>query len=271
MKICRSFSYRRILLHPSVHESDSNQIYTVFGVEMFLKSENLFKTHKFQYRVSGAAGISNQKPKKVFESTFKTIDRKYIVDLSNKCIATSMINSLELGSLFLTLKLEIMYHAGPIFCESKYCTTNANVKVMDQYLNLLNDSTFSDFTFTVKGRKFKVHKNILASESETMRAMFTTNLRECIQAECVIDHIEPHIFQLMLQFIYAGKIPTDLDNISMDLYRAAHYYRIEKLMDMCKENIHFRLSVPNAQEVYELATLYDMKDVKVDAWKIVKW
>lgn len=257
------------MLHPSVHESDSNQIYTVFGVEIFFKSENLYNTHNFQYRVSGTTGTSE--PKKVFESSYKTIDRKYIVDLSNKCLAISITNLLKLRSLFLTVNLEIRHWVGPIFSGTKYCAKNAKVEVADQYLNLLNDSTFSDFTFTVKGMKFKVHKNILASESETMRAMFTTNLREFVQAECVVDHIEPHIFKLMLEFIYAGKIPDDLDNISMDLYRAAHYYRIVKLMDMCTENIHFRLSVSNAQEIYELATLYDMEDVKVDAWKIVKW
>lgn len=260
---------RKILLHPSVHEIATNQICTVFGVEIFLRSEDLFKSNNFQYRVSGTTGLS--KPQKVFESSFKTIDRKYIVDLSNKCPATITINAQEFGSLFITLNLEIMYRAGPIFCQTKYGTTNAKLEIMDQYLNILNDSTFSDFTFNVKGTKLKVHKNILASVSETMRTMFTTNFKESVQSECIVDHLEPDIFQLMLQFIYAGQIPVDLDNISIDLYRAAHYYRIVRLMDICKENIHFQLSVSNAEEIYELATLYDMEDVKVDAWKIVKW
>ena len=62
-----------------------------------------------------------------------------------------------------------------------------------------------------------------------------------------------------------------LVNIAMDLYKAAHYYRIEKLMEICEKSIHFSLSISNAQQIYELSTLYDMEEVKLDAWHIVKW
>lgn len=230
----------------------------------------MWKSKKYKYRLSGFIGIPATN--KIFESNCKAIDEKRIVDYSASCYRTALINSLsKTGSLYLTFKLEVIHFEDPIFRQKTLCTTHAKLERMDQYLNLLNDSTFSDFTFFVKGTNFKVHKAVLASQSETMRAMFTINLKEFVQGECIVDHIEPDIFQHMLRFIYSGNIAVnEFENISIDLYKAAHYYRIETLMEMCKENIHFRLNVCNALEIYELTTFYDMEDVKADAWRVVK-
>lgn len=136
--------------------------------------------------------------------------------------------------------------SAPIFCQKKHGTINSKLQLMDQYSRLLKNTTFFDFTFIVKGKPFKVHKNILASESETMQVMFTAQLKESVQGACIGDDIEPDIFQHMLQFIYAGIAPANLDDLSTDLYKAAHYYRIVKLMEICEQR-------------------------RMDAWKIVKW
>lgn len=237
-----------------------------FDCRINLRSEHLYKSKVSQYKVSGTTKSGN-----IFATAFKTIDRKDFVEPCGVDSYNSQKLSTQTEPVIFIFKLEIkVFEEGPLFRLKKYCATNANLELMDQYLNLLNDSTFSDFTFVVKEKAFKVHKNILASQSETMRAMFTTNFIEFVLGECIVDDIEPEIFQLMLHFMYAGKICANLDDVAMDLYRAAHYYRIVKLMEICKENIHFRLNASNAQEIYELSTLYDMEDVKLEAWNIVK-
>lgn len=230
---------------------------------LIMRSEDLCKSKKYQYRVSSWSG-SNEKAL----SSFEIIDRLKIV----KDVAIQNVPELlsKNGSLILTLQVEIGYWTDPVSQHERLFKTKLNQKLVNQYFNLLNDATFSDFTFVVKGRSFRVHKSILASESEIMRAMFTTHFKESVHGECQVDDIEPDIFQYMLQFVYAGLIPENLDYVSMDLYKAAHYYRIEKLMDRCKENIRFILAVSNAIEIYELSALYDIEDIKVDAWKIVK-
>lgn len=243
------------------------QLFIEFGLEIVLRSDAML--NKFQYRISGTSGSS--KSIKLFDRDFKHIDRQRIFDRSNTCPRNRLINSLEFGSLFLTFKLEIKHPAYPIFGQKKNCRITKRLEVIDQNVRLLNGATFSDFAFIVKGIKIKVHKCILAGESETMRTMFSTNLKESVRAECIVDHIEPDIFHHMLRFIYAKIIPVDLDNVSKDLYKAAHYYRIKKLMEICENSIYFSLSVSNAQEIYELSTLYDMEEVKLDAWQIVKW
>lgn len=230
----------------------------------------MWKSKKYQYRLTVSSGISTAN--KLYTGAYKAIEIKDIVYQGNCCPRSTLMNSLaETGSLSLIFKVEIRYLGDPICRQKRYCTTNAKLERMDQYVNLLNDSTFCDFTFIVKGKSFNVHKSILASASETMRAMFTTNLNEFVQGECRIDHIEPTVFQHMLQFIYAGIISAEIDNIAVDLYKAAHYYRIEKLTEICGENIRFNLNASNALDIYELSTLYDMEDVKTDAWKIIKW
>ncbi|KAG4077881.1 hypothetical protein HA402_013815 [Bradysia odoriphaga] len=113
----------------------------------------------------------------------------------------------------------------------------------------------------------KIFWLVLAKQCEQCLLMNAKKpLREC----AIVDDIEPNIFQNMLQFIYAGVIPANLEDISVDLYKAADYYWIVKLIEICKEDIHFRLRVGKAIERFELATIYNIDDMRMDAWKIIK-
>lgn len=259
-------SFRKVRMHP--YYDPMNTSLTLFELNINLKSENLWKSKKNEYRFSGTLGESGESFK-IFEGNFTIIDTAEIRDSSCYTDRSTLIHS-GTESLILFFTLEIKQIMIPITRHRRNCATNGKLKLVDQYLNLLNDSTFSDFTFTVKGTNFKVHKNILAIESEPMRAMFTSNLREAASAECNVDHIEPDIFKHMLHFIYAGIISPNLDDISIELYKAADYYRIVKLMEICKENICFNVSATNALKIYELATFYDMEDLKADAWSVIR-
>lgn len=108
--------------------------------------------------------------------------------------------------------------------------------VRKQFRNILNDPTFSDFTFIVQNKEFKVHKAILAASSEVMRKIFTTDLRESNEGQCKIADIEPEIFENLLRFVYTGELPENLDGISLELFKAAHYYGISDLVEICKQS-----------------------------------
>lgn len=230
-----------------------------------LDSEEMIKSKKYEYRLTVTAGLTQ-----ILSSAFCYVNLKKIEE-TLACLTINLKPGLsETGSLSISAHLEIKHHSDPVFRQKRHSTPNLERKLLDLYSNLLNDSSFSDFTFIVKGKNFKVHKNILASVSETMRAMFTSDLKESVLGECIVDDIEPHIFQHMLKFIYAATIPVDLDNVAVDLYKAAHYYRIVELMEICKDSIHFLLSDCNAPEIFKFSTLYDIKDIQTDAWKIIK-
>lgn len=116
------------------------------------------------------------------------------------------------------------------------------------FKNMLENPLLSDFKFIVKGKEFKVHKNIMAAASPMLLKMFTIDMTENKKGESEIDHIEPEIFEAMLKFIYGTEMPEDVDH--RQLYAAAHYYQIESLKAICEQEVHTSLNVDNAIEIF---------------------
>lgn len=141
-------------------------------------------------------------------------------------------------------------------------------RIIQNNINMLNDQIYSDFTFIVDQKQFKVHKNILAVTSPVFFNLFNSNMQESLKNECHVGNINSSIFGHMLNFIYGAVLPPDIKDISINLYAAAHYYEIKDLMDICKTEIRSNLSIANALEVYICATLYDMEDLQKDAMKM---
>lgn len=142
--------------------------------------------------------------------------------------------------------------------------------ISNKYGNVLNDPTFSDFKFIVRDKEFNTHKAILASSSNVMRKMFTSDLLESKQGQCTVHDIEPEIFDHMLRFIYTGQLPQSFDGIAVDLLKASHFYGIDDLVQICKEHIHFKVNADNAVEIYAFASVYELNELKLDVWNIVK-
>ena len=86
---------------------------------------------------------------------------------------------------------------------------------------LMSDTTLSDFTIIVKSKEFKVHKAVLSVRSPVFKIMFLSNMKEALDNKAEITDTEPSTFEKLLDFIYRGKIPEDLDNYAMDLFVAA--------------------------------------------------
>lgn len=145
-------------------------------------------------------------------------------------------------------------------------------KIISNNKRILTESKYSDFTFVVQGTEFKVHKGILSAASPVFDKLFSTKLIETYTNDCHVPHIEPLIFQYLMSFIYSGELPENLrkENVARKLFEAAHYYQIENLIDVCKQTQHFKLSVENAEEMYNWAVTYELDDVKTDAWNIIR-
>ena len=95
------------------------------------------------------------------------------------------------------------------------------IKLSNDFGDLMSDTTLSDFTFIVKSKEFKVHKAVLSARSPVLKIMFISNMKEAADNKTEITDIEPSTFEKLLDFIYCGKIPEDLDNYAMDLFVAA--------------------------------------------------
>ena len=93
----------------------------------------------------------------------------------------------------------------------------------------MTDTTFSDFTFIVKSKEFKVHKAVLSVRSPVFKIMFLSNMKEAVDNKAEITDTEPSTFEKLLDFIYCCKIPKDLDYYAMDLFVAADKVWLEFL------------------------------------------
>lgn len=78
--------------------------------------------------------------------------------------------------------------------------------------SLLQSGLLSDATVTVAGRRFPVHKSILAARSPVFSAMFQCPLQESANNQVYIDDIEADVFAALLNFIYTDKLP-DFDSV----------------------------------------------------------
>jgi len=151
-------------------------------------------------------------------------------------------------------------------------TTRQCKSIISNNESILNSTKFSDFTFIVQEKMFKIHRSIVAPASPVFEKLFDTKFSESVTNECRITHIDPITFQYLLIFIYCGKLPEQLheDDVALKLFKAAHYYEIKELVDICTSVEHYRLSKDNAIDMYEWADTYNLDDVKKDAWRVIQ-
>ncbi|CAK8671392.1 speckle-type POZ protein B-like [Clavelina lepadiformis] len=162
-----------------------------------------------------------------------------------------------------------------LFCEVSVVQESVNIsgqsnmmqlKVPDCKLSkdlesLLEESHFTDCTFSVKGKEYKAHKAIVAARSPVFRAMFEHEMEESKFNRVEISDITQDVFKSMLTFLYTGKSP-DLDQMASQLLAAADKYALDRLKVMCEESLCSNLSVENVAETLILADLHNASQLK---------
>lgn len=174
------------------------------------------------------------------------------------------------NSLILDFKVNIKYLGSKVI-RSKFFDPNALKNDMMMNIRTMSgDPTFADFVFLIKGKPFKVHKNILAAASGVMHSMFTSDMEEARTNQCKLDQFEPEVFGKFLECIYNGKPPDDFTTHAMGIYSIADYYGIEKLKELAKNEVGETIDVVNAFEVFKWSLNYGCEEIMTDAWEIIK-
>ncbi|EFJ27678.1 hypothetical protein SELMODRAFT_441407 [Selaginella moellendorffii] len=119
----------------------------------------------------------------------------------------------------------------------------------------VNNSTLSDVTFLVEGRRFYAHRIALLASSDAFRAMFDGGYKEKEAKDIEIPNISWKVFEMMMRFIYEGQAEIGSD-IAQDLLRAADQYLLENLKQKCEESIAQDLTVENVANVFELGEAF---------------
>ncbi|KAL2900661.1 ARM REPEAT PROTEIN INTERACTING WITH ABF2 [Bienertia sinuspersici] len=125
----------------------------------------------------------------------------------------------------------------------------------------VNNSTLSDVTFLVEGRRFYAHRICLLASSDAFRAMFDGGYREKEAKDIDIPNIKWTVFELMMRYIYTGSVNVNLD-IAHDLLRAADQYLLDGLKRLCEYAIAQDISVENITLIYELSDAHNATSLK---------
>lgn len=226
-------------------------------------NEHIWKSGFWYFSVSGSFNEIKIEP---FAKTISQSKSLHVIELHT---AFQQKSFLEVN-LEMTMSLSAQSKTDEIIFKKSIDMTVQYKEIISNNKRILTESKYSDFTFHVQGTKIMAHKAILASASAVFDKLFCTKLKESYTNDCQVLHIEPLIFKYMLSFIYSGELPECETVITRKLFEAAHYYQIEKLVDICKQLIHYKLSVDNAEEMYSWAYTYEIEDVKTDAWNIIR-
>ncbi|CAN1766062.1 ARM REPEAT PROTEIN INTERACTING WITH ABF2, partial [Linum perenne] len=150
----------------------------------------------------------------------------------------------------------------------------------EQYVN---NSTLSDVTFLIEGKRFYAHRICLLASSDTFRAMFDggykvnltvpfaflditfhritlffllhlilDKLQEREAKDVEIPNIRWEVFELMMRFIYTGSVDIKI-NVAHELLVAADQYFLDGLKRLCEYTIAQDISVENISRMYELS------------------
>ncbi|KAJ8547528.1 hypothetical protein K7X08_011114 [Anisodus acutangulus] len=123
----------------------------------------------------------------------------------------------------------------------------------EQYVN---NSTLSDVTFLVEGKRFYAHRICLLASSDAFRAMFDGGYRERDAKDIEIPNIRGDVFELMMRYIYTGSVDVNLD-VAQDLLRAADQYLLEGLKRLCEYAIAQDISVESVSLMFELSEAFN--------------
>ena len=138
------------------------------------------------------------------------------------------------------------------------------------YLKLLESSNNSDVTFIVQGERIKAHKTVLVARSNYFESMFNSTMKESATGEIEVPDADPAAFKGMLQYLYGGSSPKDLDDVALDLYALSDKYGLKELQEVCESHILANLDAHNVVDAILLSDQYDLKKLMSAARVVLK-
>lgn len=130
-----------------------------------------------------------------------------------------------------------------------------------KYLKLYSNDVKKDikFIFDDSNTEIRAHKLILETVSPVFETMFNGSFAE--KDTAIIRHIEPQIFQKLIDVIYMQKVAVSSLEEAVELCNAAEMYDIEDLKDIASDFICENCSFTNCFYLLEKAFLFNLTNV----------
>ncbi|XP_060872833.1 LOW QUALITY PROTEIN: kelch-like protein 3 [Metopolophium dirhodum] len=133
-------------------------------------------------------------------------------------------------------------------------------EVYEVLQSLRNDEVFCDIKLETDDNKIIfAHKVVLASASPYFHAMFT-NFAESNHDLVVMKQFDSTALQLLVDFIYSGKILITEDNVLV-LLPAANLLQLEEVKDVCCNFLQTQLCPTNCIGIYAIADLHSCTEL----------
>lgn len=150
-----------------------------------------------------------------------------------------------------------------------FSTEQYTVQFMNNLLCLRNNSRFCDVKIVVQNKVFNAHRIVLSSSSKYFYAMFNNELIENEKDTVELHSISSCIFNILLDFMYTGKIQITRCN-AQELIVAADMLMLMHLIDACVEFFKKELDVTNSVGIYRFADQHGLTDLAKEALKFIQ-
>lgn len=147
----------------------------------------------------------------------------------------------------------------------KSCDHPMKQKIPEAWKELWESKNDSDFTIGVGASEFAVHKTVLSLASSVFAAAFEHDMQEKQLNVMHIEDVTAEAVEDFLRFIYTGQL-DDATN-AMDVYELASKYDIPDLKSRTETLILFNIDESNAIEVFAFAHLHNSDDIKQVAFR----
>jgi len=151
------------------------------------------------------------------------------------------------------------------------------------------DQNFTDFDVVTKsGSRLKIHKHVLAKNSQVFLAMLTQGLEEAKNNEVNMSHFDEETVVAFIEYLYAGSVndsktlneiragigPNEYiykrsferKHLTIDLLKMADMYQVEDLKMDCTEYLKEHISDENVMSIWMEAHTLDNKTL---AWSAI--
>ena len=136
---------------------------------------------------------------------------------------------------------------------------SGNMQQMLEYLR--GKSDLCDVTLVVGEREFPAHRVVLAASSPYFRAMFTNEHLESKQNRIILNCIEEHSMQVLLDFVYTSELEISEENVQ-SLLAGASLLQLIPVVEACCDFFRVRLDPENCLGIAAFADMHGCNNLR---------
>nr|XP_002738426.2 PREDICTED: kelch-like protein 5-like [Saccoglossus kowalevskii] len=118
-----------------------------------------------------------------------------------------------------------------------------------------------DIILRIEDHEFEAHKVVLAGCCPYLRAMFTNGMLETDKNYIEIQGVDPMAMELLLEFMYTGKIEITVENVQ-GVLAGASMLNLASLRNVCSSFLQSQLDASNCLGIHSFADMYSCVDLE---------